>query len=169
MSVIRLTYKVEEHGWATTHISDGANELTMYPSRVTGGDIEDLAEKVIALLRADREGASIKLRCSWGDEPGEYRWVLENDVGNLRIDILWFDTSRSRLDDEKGKVLFSTRCSLLKFAIQIKTELQAAVDTIGKEEYKKRSGRDFPDRVYEELKRLIRAEQLRLRSGSRQP
>lgn len=167
--MLRFTYNVEEHGWATTHISDGANELTMYPSGVTGGDIEDLAEKVVALLMADQAGVSIKLRCSWGDEPGEYRWVLENDGGNLRVDILWFDNSRSRREDEKGKMLFSTRCSLLKFAIQIKTELRGAVDTIGKEEYKKRSGRDFPERVYEELKSLIRAGQLRLRGSSRQP
>ncbi|MDQ5826399.1 MAG: hypothetical protein M3441_19585 [Chloroflexota bacterium] len=167
--MLRFTYKIEEHGWATTHISDGANELTLHSSRVTGGDIEDLAEKVVALLRADQEGVAIKLRCSWGDEPGEYRWVLENDGGNLRIDILWFDNSRSRLEDEKGKVLFATQCSLLKFAIQIKTELRSAVDTIGKEEYKKRSGRDFPERIYDELKSLIRAEQLRFRGGSRQP
>jgi hypothetical protein len=165
--VIRFTYKFDEHGWATSHISDGANQLTMHPSRVTGSGIEDLAEKIVALLKADREGLSTRLRCSWGDEPGEYRWVLANDAGDLTITILWFDTPWSHLADEKGEVLFSTKCSLLKFAIQVKTELRDAVDAMGEEEYKKRVRRDFPRGTYDELKNLVRAEQKRLQAGNR--
>jgi hypothetical protein len=144
------------------------NELIMHPSRVTGSGIEDLAEKVVALLEADREGISTRLRCSWGDEPGEYRWVLENDSGNVRIAILWFESAWSHLADEKGAVLFSTECSLLKFAIQVKTELREALDTMGREEYNKRVRRDFPQRAYDELKSLVRAEQLRLKAGDKQ-
>lgn len=118
-------------GWAVSHISDGVNSLEIYPSRVTGLGIEALTERVIVLLKMDRQGLSIKESCSWGDEPGEYRWVLENDAGKLRIDILWFDEPYSHLSDEYGRVLFSTECSLLKFAIQVKTELRD-LDALGK-------------------------------------
>ena len=161
--MIRFTYTYDEHGWATSHISDGENSLDMYPSRVIGEGIEDLAEQVVALLKMDEQGVSIKQKCRWGDEPGEYRWVLENDAGSLRIDILWFE-AWSRLGDEKGEVLFSTECSLLKFAIQVKTALRDALDSLGKEEYRKRSRRDFPQRIYDELKSLIRAKQLQLKA-----
>ncbi|HEY0069091.1 MAG TPA: hypothetical protein VGE04_03890 [Chloroflexia bacterium] len=165
--MIRFTYKFDEHGWATAHISDSVNELTIHPSRVTGSGIEDLADKVVALLRADREGISTTLRCSWGDEPGEYRWVLENHTGSVRIYILWFDIPWSHLADDKGEVLFSTECSLLKFAIQVKTELRAALDTLGEVEYKQRVRRDFPQRTYDELKSLVREEQLRLKAANK--
>src|SRR5687768_14561426 len=99
--MITFTYQYDEHGWATSYISDGVNSLYMYPSLVTGGDIEDLAERLVVLLKMDQQGVSIKQRCSWGHEPGEYRWVLENNISpgrdnsdrsnrsNLRIDILW--------------------------------------------------------------------------------
>jgi len=110
MSMISFTYQYDEHGWVTSHISDGVNSLDMFPSRVTGDDIEALAERVVVLLKMDRQGVSIKQWCSWGDEPGEYRWVLENHNSNLRIDILWFDDSWSHLSDDNGKVLFRTEC-----------------------------------------------------------
>ena len=165
--MIRFTYKYEEHNWAVSYISDGVNSLEIYPSPVTGLGIEALAERVVVMLKMDRQGLSTKERCSWGDEPGEYRWVLENDSGNLRIDILWFDEPWSHLSDEKGKVLFSTECSLLKFAIQVKTELRD-LNALGKEEYKKLARSDFPQRIYDDLKDLIRTEQLR-RIASNKP
>jgi hypothetical protein len=154
--MVRFTYKYDEHGWVTSHISDGVNSLDMYPSLVTGGDIEDLAERVVVLLKMDQQGLSTKERCSWGDEPGEYRWVLENDSSNLRIDILWFDEPWSHLSDEKGKLLFSTNCTLQKFAIQVKTQLRDALETLEPEEYRKRARSEFPQRVYDELKSFLR-------------
>ena len=166
-SMIRLTYNYDENGWATSHISDGVNDLDMYPSLVTGGDIEDLAERVVFLLKLDQQGISTKQKCSWGDEPGEYRWILENVRGNLSILILWFDAPHSYLSDEKGKVLFSAECSLIKFAIQVKTALRNALETLGEVEYEKRARKTFPQRTYDELRRLIRTEQLQHRSDNK--
>jgi hypothetical protein len=165
--MISFTYDYDENGWATSHISDSVNDLDMYPSLVTGGDIEDLAERVVVLLKLDQQGISTKQKCSWGDEPGEYRWILKNDNGNLSILILWFDAPHSHLNDEQGKVLFSAECSLIKFAIQVKTELRDALETLGEEEYEKRARKAFPQRIYDELRSLIRAEQLQHRADSK--
>lgn len=168
--MIKFTYEYDEHGWVTSHISDGVKSLDMYPSLVTGGNIAELAERVVVLLKMDQQGIPSKERCSWGDEPGEYRWVLQNDTskrGILRIDILRFDEPWSHLSDEEGKVLFSTDCSLLKFAIQVKTQLRDALQTLGPEEYRKRARGEFPYRAYDELKRLIREEQGHPKAGSK--
>jgi hypothetical protein len=157
--MITFTYKYEEHGWPVAYISDGVTSRQIYPSLITGHGLNELAERVVFLLKMDRQGLSTKERCSWGDEPGEYRWVLENDSGNLNIQILWFDEPWSHLSDDKGKVLFSTQCSLLKFAIQVKTELRE-LSALSKEDYKKLARSDFPERIYDDLKDLIRTEQL---------
>jgi hypothetical protein len=56
------------------------------------------------------------------------------------------------LQDERGKLLFSTECKLLKFAIQVKAALRYLLEEHGVEGYKRQwVTYDFPMEVLEDL------------------
>jgi hypothetical protein len=112
---MEFEYRLTGKGWAEARIADDASHAVLtasYLSDALGGLLE-----AIGLLL---EGAS-EARCSWEEEPGEYRWIFvrtgDNDV---RLDILVFDDMYSRpakspgvvelrpQPDERGELRFST-------------------------------------------------------------
>jgi hypothetical protein len=108
------------HGQLT--IASGANEATVWHSTLLSDPLADLAEAV-SVLRATETA-----RCAWDDEPGQYRWVLRRDEDHLHVTILWFPDSFSKRPDEEGAVVFSAVCRLRRFAVQVKSLLQAEID-----------------------------------------
>jgi hypothetical protein len=159
--MLTFTYEYSGGHLAKAHISDGQSDLTIYSSLITGGNLDHLAERVLVLLKMDRADLPAKERCSWGDEPGEYRWVLESAGGTVKIQVLFFEEAYSRLLDERGRLLFSTQASLLKFANQVRVALRDNLAALGPDEYRNRAGSDFPQRIYDELSSIIREEQIK--------
>ena len=54
-------------------------------------------------------------RCSWWEEPGEYRWLFTRQGKQVLIHILWFKDVAD-WSDEKGTTVLRMECDLLAFA-----------------------------------------------------
>lgn len=66
-------------------------------------------------------GAS-EAKCSWWQEPGEYRWLFSRQEEQILIHIVWFDDIAG-WSDEKGKTVLKMECDLLTFAKRLSHQL----------------------------------------------
>ena len=157
--MISLQYSLRDRA---AHVSDGAVSADLFPTHIFGDPLAGLTDTVIALLqeRYTLEPV-VHVVCEWQDEPGEYRWLFEREGADLRIRILRFADTFSKLADEQGELLFATECPMLKFAILVKTQLSDALKEFDLDEYERLAKYPFPARQYETLRQLIRQEQLK--------
>jgi hypothetical protein len=153
IKTVMLWYRLTGSGWSEAGIRDGVNHAFLTASYLSDA-LQDLTNAVIALL----QGAE-KSTCSWGEEPGEYRWVFERQDDRLQIKVLWFEDTFDDEPDERGKLTFSTVCDLRQFAGQLRGELQRLLDEHGVEEYRRSWGHDFPMTDFRELEALLAPEQ----------
>jgi hypothetical protein len=112
---VDFEYRLTGAGWARASITDGANQAVMTASYLSNA-LDDLLEAVARLL----DGAP-EARCSWEEEPGEYRWIFTRTGDDrvqltiLAFDDMWDFTSDrpdgvplSSYPDERGELHFST-------------------------------------------------------------
>jgi hypothetical protein len=148
--VIRFSLHVQLRGGRAT-IADRKHEVTVIFSYIAG-PLDALAQAVVDLLKgADRTEAR------WMESPGEFRWVFQWSTDGLIIHILYFTEMFSRQQDSAGTLLFTSECRLADFAGQVISALKRVQEEYNPE-YEKFSpyGWSFPDRLYEELRRLQR-------------
>jgi len=148
---IEFTCSLAGSGWLEASISDGLQHRDLSATHVGSDALWGLAPSVNALL-----GTAERAACIWREEPGEYRWLLERHGENLTVSILWFDQDFPQLPDEKGTIVFSTECRLLKFAIQVKTQLRELLERHGASEYQLLWKHPFPLDEYEKLQLYVR-------------
>ncbi|HMA38175.1 MAG TPA: hypothetical protein VKY74_27250 [Chloroflexia bacterium] len=157
--MIRFSYQLEEHGWASASITDDVSHLDLRPTLIFTDPLAELARACVALLDTLNSPYLTPLACAWPDEPGEWRWLLEKQGTDLRIRILRFDDWPPSQPHEAGELAFITICSLLKFAIQVQTQLRDIRSALGADEYRRRTYHPFPEAQLEKLTNSIRAEQ----------
>jgi hypothetical protein len=133
--------------------------VTLLPSLVFSDPLADLTDVTIALLEHLQDEHPLQVRCAWEDEPGEYRWLLEKTGTDVAVRILGFEQTYSKLEDGRGALIFSSAVPVLKFAIQVKTQLRELLSEAGAEQYAVLARRPFPMAAYEKLSRSVNAEQ----------
>jgi hypothetical protein len=69
--VFEFSYRVVSSGWSETRVVDDKNHAVLVASYLSDA-LGDLIEAVAVIA----EGATAA-RCSYEDEPGEYRWIFE--------------------------------------------------------------------------------------------
>jgi len=139
---MEFTYRLTGKGWAEARIADESGWAAMTASYLSDA-LGDLLEAVGLLL----EGAS-KARCSWEEEPGEYRWIFVRADGNdVNLKILAFDdmyaqpaalpgvAQFSPQPDEHGELRFSTTQPLGVLARAIADGAAAALAEYGEAGY----------------------------------
>jgi hypothetical protein len=163
--MIHFYYRPLEHKWAETTITAGDNRFEMAPTLIFSDPLAELASLVAALLQHSDEEYPVEVGCVWHDEPGQWRWLLAKQGGQVRIQILRFNSGQENLANDQGQVVFAAEGDLVKFAIQVKTQLREIKDEIGPEPYQTRTGAPFPEATLAKLSKLIRAEQLKRKSA----
>lgn len=147
-----FTYRLVGTGWAEATVSDGSCSATLTASYLEDA-LGDLLEAVGIML----EGAD-ETRCSWEEEPGEFRWFFQRSETDVHLRVLGFADVYSREPDHQGIVVFETRQPLRVIAEAIAEGAQATLDQYGEDEYLRRWV-DFPfptehlDMVRERLRR----------------
>jgi hypothetical protein len=96
-------------------ISDLLQSIELWPSHIFGDPLNQLTEGVLLLLKG-RQREVVR----WQDEPGEYRWILEQDGDEVHVTIRSFRDSFSLRRDEDGHLLFTTTCRLTTLAGQVR-------------------------------------------------
>lgn len=112
MSTRKFSFSLQKLGrqdWTAT-LSDGVQEATITASSIPEKPLLPLLWAARLLLL----GASAA-RCSWWEEPGEYRWLFMRRDEQFLIHIVWFKDIAG-WSDEKGKTILRTECDLLAFA-----------------------------------------------------
>jgi hypothetical protein len=137
IAAVEFTYRLTGTGWAEARIADGSSSATM-----TASYLEDALGVLLEAVGVLLEGAD-EARCSWQEEPGEYRWVFERAGTDVRLRVLAFRDVYSREPDDEGVVVFETRQALTEMAAVIADGGQAVLDELGEDEYLRRWV-DFP-------------------------
>jgi hypothetical protein len=136
------------HGWWQAVLSDGVQETTITASSIP-------IEPLLPLLRAVRLlllGAN-EAKCSWWQEPGEYRWLFSRQDEQVLIHIVWFD-SIANWSDEKGKTVLQMESDLFMFAERLSHQL-------GQLEYQEGSSA-VPPQDYQKLQEAFAAFELKM-------
>lgn len=148
MSQFMLVVNLHEHGTAEVQVSQRDNICSLFPSYLSDA-FNDLSKAVLSLLQSP---LSDSVTCSWQDEPGEYRWIFQRSgEEDVRIEILRFDNTFSRLPDERGESVFIAECSGLRLATQVKGQLQRLLNEFGEEGYRNRWRHLFPLQSFRQL------------------
>jgi hypothetical protein len=127
LSAISFSFEYEGHGWAASHISNGAETYHMAPSYVGGDPLWLLVRAVVEILR---NGGDEDTGCEWFYELAVDRWHLHRQGDTLHITIrgrsdgfpsfdavspAWFWSSPTA-----GAVQFGAMCDLWAFTAQVR-------------------------------------------------
>lgn len=138
---MEFAYRLTGTGWAEARLADGSSMATLTASYLNDA-LGLLLDAVGSVLGGAREA-----RCSWAEEPGEYRWILDGEGDQVRVRVLGFRDAESPESDDKGVVLFDQRLPLREFATAIAHGAQEVLDEYGEVEYLRLWGEyPFPSR-----------------------
>lgn len=126
---MHFAYRLTGTGWAEACISDHASAVSIRASYLT--DALGLLLKAVDQLLQGADEA----RCSWADEPGEYRWIIKRDRDHAHLRVLTFHDIESLEPDESGVVNFETKQPLHDVADAIAAGAQAVLDEYGVDGY----------------------------------
>jgi hypothetical protein len=129
---VEFAYRLTGTGWSEARLSDGDSSVTITASYL-GDALGELLEAIGLLL----EGAE-QARCSWAEEPGEFRWVFDRASTDVRLRVLAFPSDNPRQPDDSGRVIFQTTAPLRDVAGAIASGAQTLLDEHGEEEYGRR-------------------------------
>jgi len=146
--VVEFAYRLTGTGWSEARLADGPSSV-MITASYLGDALGELLEAVGVLL----EGAE-QARCSWAEEPGEYRWTFDRAGSDVRLRVLAFPRDDPLEPDDRGQVVFESTAPLREVADAIASGAQTVLDEHGEDEYLRRwVQHQFPVRRLE----LIRA------------
>lgn len=128
---LNIAYKLVGTGWSECTVRDDAgSECTVTASYLS----DALGNLVLAALVI----ASGFTSASFGfdEEPGEYRWVIEQvDVNLVGINILSFPELWGGKPNEQGRLLFSTTCRPVVFAAEVLRVASSLLEEYGEDGY----------------------------------
>lgn len=153
--VIEVMCNLEGRGWFAIKISNGINEVEIKASYLSDSPI-DLISSIRTVLDGSRDA-----RCSFQNEPGEYRFIFEKNNEMISVKVLEFFKSFNKESNDMGKLIFEGTDDLYTFAKRIKRQYDRLLYNHGLDGYKNIWGYDFPASELERLNESIAAYRLR--------
>ena len=99
----------------------------------------------------------VDARCSWDEEPGEYRWLLHRDGDDVDLRVLCFDELWRNRPDDEGRTVFSTRVHLRPLVEAVAGAAATVQQTYGHDGYRtKWVDHDFPAETLDRLQGWLR-------------
>ena len=129
---MEFNYRLTGSGWAEASVANGSVVAT-----ITASYLEDALGELLEAIGLLLEGAN-QARCSWEEEPGEYRWVFDRSGSEVRLRVIAFEDNYSREPDDSGTVVFETSAPLRVVASAIADGAQRVLDEYGEAEYLRR-------------------------------
>jgi hypothetical protein len=132
MGAVEFAYDLSGTGWARARVADDGSAAELGASYLSDA-LGDLLEAVGVLLEGARQA-----RCSWHHEPGEFRWVFEQNDDATHVRVLRFLDQMDHEPDEQGTVVFETTRSLSVVAAAIVAGADAVLARYGEAQYLRR-------------------------------
>lgn len=150
--MFEFEYKLTGTSWSEARVADEAGHAI-----VTASYLSDALRSLVEATALAVEGVP-EARCSWDEEPGEYRWILRRVGADLRIEIRAFDELRGDQPDEQSRLVFSTRQDPLRVARVVLSTVQGLLDDLGEVEYERRwVEHPFPSDALSRLRSAVRS------------
>jgi hypothetical protein len=136
---ISIDYRLVGTGWSRCSIALDGDQV-----EITGSYLSDclgaLADAAVLL-----QGGATSTRCSFDEEPGEYRWIIECTGSQARVRILEFAELWGDRPDAEGQVLLDGHCDATAFVTAVRDALERVANVHGVDGYKQRwVEHDFP-------------------------
>jgi hypothetical protein len=145
-------YRVGYSGWAEAGIGDEAGHTTLTASYI-GDALGDLLYALWRVLQGETE-----TRCSWHEEPGEFRWIIRRDGDTVWLRVLEFDDLFQHRPDEAGQLVFETRQDVKTLARAIALGASRTLEKHGLSGYRERwQTYPFPSTTLELIQAELRA------------
>jgi hypothetical protein len=112
-ATMEFTYRLTGLGWSEARIADDETTAT-----ITASYLSDALGDLLAAVGLLLEGAA-GARCSWDEEPGEYRWIFVRDEESVHLRVLGFAELWGGESDDRGATVFETRQPLTTLAAAI--------------------------------------------------
>jgi len=129
--MLKLSYRLADHGWATASLSNGSETFTVSVSYISPA-LDDLVEATITLLVGE-EGAGIW----WYTEPGKYQVLFRRTGEVVRLSVV-----------ERSKEVFSAENLLLNLAVHVRSQLRQLRHAHGLDGYQTTWRKPFPLRRF---------------------
>ncbi len=147
--MFQIGYILNGSGWATASVSDGDASIDMNVSYLSDG-LGDFARAARGTLRGMNETTF-----NFEQEPGEHRFIVTREGGNVQVEIYRFADTFSR--SRAGELVMVARCTLREFANTCINCLRHVLDEHGEAGYRQMwKSHDFPIREYRDLLSLRR-------------
>ena len=115
-------HRLVGRGWSETHVADEDNTAV-----VTASYLSDALGGLLYAVALATEGQP-NVRCSFEEEPGEYRWVFDRSVSQVVLRILAFDDLWNHEPDDAGTLVFETSQPVLRIARAVASGAQRLLD-----------------------------------------
>lgn len=156
LGAVWFSFTLQGSGWAEGAVGDDERHARMTVSYLTDA-LGDLLEAVWRSGNGEAEA-----RCSWEDEPGEYRWILTRAGEDVHVRILEFADRYPSRPDDAGMLLFETRQPWPVLARAIALGASRTLEQHGEADFLTNWGKPFPTAMLARVR-------ARLRSGSARP
>jgi hypothetical protein len=146
---MEFSYRIAFIGEVEARLADERTAATVTASWVTEDALGDLLEALVHLL----EGAA-ETRCSWEEEPGEYRWIFIRTRGQVELRVLGFADLDDHEPDEHGRLVFATRQDPQTLVSVIADGITAMLAEYGEAGYQEWMD-PFPAQTFARLQQLL--------------
>jgi hypothetical protein len=144
-------FELTGRGWAQGTIRAGESRATATASYLRDA-LADLLGAARLMLADVREA-----RCSWWEEPGEFRWVFLRPGSDVRVRVIRFDDLRISQSDDAGTVLFDETGAPEVVAAAIEEGARRALERYGEDRYREQWAHDpFPTESLDVLAERLR-------------
>jgi hypothetical protein len=151
--MISIYYRLTGTGWSECTINDGNNSVLITASYLSDA-LGNLLSAVLKLIHGEK-----KVKTSFDEEPGEYRWVFEISSTNMvNLTLLQFDELWGNKPDRNGKKIFQTECTLEDLVLAIFEASDRVLEEYGEKGYlKKWIEYKFPIEQYNTINNWLKA------------
>jgi hypothetical protein len=150
--MFKFDYRLTGPGWSEAKVADEHRHATLSASYLSDA-LRSLLEAVALIVEGHTDA-----RCSWDEEPGEFRWIFRraDDIDLVELKILMFPQLCGDAPDGDGEEVFRTTQSALRFGRVVLAEAQRLCDEHGEEGYAEQwIEHPFPGDALARLRRAI--------------
>jgi len=147
---MRFEFNLSGHGSADAELTDEVTHASI-PASYISDALGDLLYAAWRITKGDSTS-----RCSWDDEPGEWRWIMTRNDRDVSLRVLWFDGRRPPRADEHGEQIYQTRQDVGVFARAVALGASRTLADNGAGGFRDRWGKPFPTRKLEVLQAALR-------------
>ena len=125
--VVHINYQLRANtiGWASCDVAIGSSSVTITASYL-GHALEELVDAACLVMSGETQSEA-----HFWEEPGEYRWVIENAGDRTRVRIFEFDELWSGKPTETAKIVIDEICEIGAFGAAVLRAADRVLDEHG--------------------------------------